>query len=175
VIGGSAPAGDRVVGDQVVCPYLGLAADPRTHFAFSTVDHRCHSGKRPRAVEVTHQVAVCLSANYPACRRYPALSRRPARPATSPVQAEAPVAWLREAAGARQRSASRRRFVAGAFITITVTVILAIILSWVISHPDFLRSGPFAGFRTNAAGSSSETYILATSLSVRRGAIMPAA
>jgi len=49
------------------CPYLGLANDPATWFAFPAEGNYCHLRRNPRAVETTYQRDFCLSDNYPEC------------------------------------------------------------------------------------------------------------
>ncbi len=52
------------------CPYLGVLDDARTHFSFTTVDHRCFSASKSREIDVAHQAAMCLGASYATCGRY---------------------------------------------------------------------------------------------------------
>lgn len=70
MIQGSSPGSVTAASNPVACPYLGLPDDPRTHFAFATAAHRCHSGSKVEHIEVSQQVALCLVADYPACPRY---------------------------------------------------------------------------------------------------------
>ena len=65
------PVPARSIGaDPIVCPYLGLVDDPRTHFSFPTAGHRCGSPRGPKVIELTHQASLCLAADYRACRRF---------------------------------------------------------------------------------------------------------
>ena len=56
------------------CPYLGLADDPATHFAFPSGAQRCHAGRRPLTIDLPKQARDCLTAAHVTCPRY-----RPAR------------------------------------------------------------------------------------------------
>jgi LysM repeat protein len=56
--------------DPVSCPYLGLADDRASHFAFATSAHRCHSAVGSELIAVSHQAALCLTADHPSCKRY---------------------------------------------------------------------------------------------------------
>ena len=53
-----------------VCPLLGLAGDPATHFTFPTAGHRCQATGRPAPIELAQQGALCLSATYPDCHLF---------------------------------------------------------------------------------------------------------
>lgn len=144
--GGIRGAGIRGAGgDPIVCPYLGLADDPRTHFAFATIDHVCHSGAGQKAIDMPHQGSFCLSDNYPDCRRYvdPVVAATNAATTTAagtaaaalPVRAGLPTALL--AAQVRQpRSTSGRRnaWVRPAVILVAglLVVVVAVML---LSHP----------------------------------------
>jgi LysM repeat protein len=56
--------------DYVVCPYLGLADDPATHYAFPSSAQRCHSERRPIAIDAAKQTRDCLTAAHVTCPRY---------------------------------------------------------------------------------------------------------
>ncbi len=66
----SAARGVAAPAVRVVCPYLGLADDPRTRFSFAITAHRCHSGARPERIEISHQEAFCLGLGFQACDRF---------------------------------------------------------------------------------------------------------
>ena len=55
--------------DQV-CPYLGLAGDPATHYAQPSGAHRCHAAGWHDAIDATKQARDCLTAQHVACPRY---------------------------------------------------------------------------------------------------------
>ncbi len=60
----------------VACPYLGLAADPGSHYAYPHEAHRCYAppvgGAPPAAqsIDLEYQVTYCLAAGHTACSRY---------------------------------------------------------------------------------------------------------
>lgn len=62
--------------DAPACPFLGLAADRRSHFTFPHPGHRCLAGKHPAAIDARRQSAYCLSLDFAACDRYRAWQRR---------------------------------------------------------------------------------------------------
>ena len=66
------------------CPYLGLADDPATHFAFPSGAQRCYAGSRPATIDLPKQARDCLTAAHVTCPRY-----RPVR-APSPPPAPSP-------------------------------------------------------------------------------------
>jgi LysM repeat protein len=53
-----------------VCPYLGLAGDPATHYAFPSGAQRCHAAARPVEVDAAKQARDCLTAQHVTCPRY---------------------------------------------------------------------------------------------------------
>lgn len=71
--------------DAPACPFLGLAADRRSHFMYSHPGHRCFAAKHAAAVDARRQSAYCLNLGFAACDRYRAWQRR----AGSGRQAEA--------------------------------------------------------------------------------------
>ncbi len=54
----------------VHCPYLGLADDPDTHFAFPSGAQRCHATSRPFTIDASKQARDCLTAQHVDCPRY---------------------------------------------------------------------------------------------------------
>lgn len=52
------------------CPYLGLADDPATHYAFPSVGQRCHATSRPTTIDDAKQARDCLTVQFPTCSRY---------------------------------------------------------------------------------------------------------
>jgi LysM repeat protein len=52
------------------CPFLGLAADPASHFDFPSSEHRCRSAASPVYVELAHQGTYCLTSRHVSCARY---------------------------------------------------------------------------------------------------------
>jgi hypothetical protein len=70
------------------CPYLGLPDDPRTRFSFADPAHRCHVKPKLVPIDLGHQGSLCLTPQYPACKRYvppKKLGHPAARPAPVPV------------------------------------------------------------------------------------------
>ena len=65
------PAHQReATGDQPLvgpCPYLGMAEDPATSFAFPTPANHCFSRRSPSSIEVHHQETFCLTGQYTTC------------------------------------------------------------------------------------------------------------
>jgi LysM repeat protein len=57
--------------DTPVCPHLGLAADPRSHFTYPHPGHRCFVKDQPATTDATRQATFCLSSGFTACDRYP--------------------------------------------------------------------------------------------------------
>ena len=178
MIEGSAAGSAAAAANPAVCPYLGLADDPRTHFAFATTAHRCHSGARPERIEVSHQATLCLSADYPACRRYvvPAaaaagLAVAPGRAealAVVPGPAEAPVAHVsirarwRSAQDGRRRLVVRPGVVRGAGILVVILT-LAIFAAVVLGQGGFPPTGPSGVSGSNPpAGQASPAASLAS-------------
>jgi hypothetical protein len=49
------------------CPQLGLRSDRKTVFGFPSEEHRCFVGQTRRPIDLPHQQAFCLSADYPSC------------------------------------------------------------------------------------------------------------
>jgi LysM repeat protein len=58
------------------CLYLGLPDDARTHFTFSSGNHRCHAGRRPQEVEIPFQEEYCLASKHVTCPRFRMATRR---------------------------------------------------------------------------------------------------
>ena len=63
-------AWDGAAVPPVYCPYLGLADDPDSHFAFPSGAQRCHATARPSTIEVAKQARDCLTAQHISCSRY---------------------------------------------------------------------------------------------------------
>ena len=84
----SGPEGRRPA-ESPSCPLLGLPDDQLSRFSYPSVGHRCRADDSPRAIDLGHQAAFCLTAMYPECPRYraAAVSRRPG--AATPATAEA--------------------------------------------------------------------------------------
>jgi LysM domain. len=83
--------GDHHTGDHPdrpsqpgACPYLGLPDDPATRFSFADQAHRCHVTSKPVPVDLGHQGAFCLTAEYPTCKRFPKVAASPAAPTPRP-------------------------------------------------------------------------------------------
>lgn len=83
----SSAGGGAAAADPVSCPYLGLGDDRASHFAFATTAHRCHSAVGSELIAVSHQAALCLTADHPTCRRYIVPAATGARPTADPVGA----------------------------------------------------------------------------------------
>lgn len=75
--------------DPVSCPYLGLADDQASHFAFATSAHRCHSAVGSGLIAISHQAALCLTADHPSCTRYKVPAATGATPAAATPAAPA--------------------------------------------------------------------------------------
>lgn len=134
--------------DPIVCPYLGLAGDPRSHFAFATTDHRCYSGLAMKVISVTHQGSLCLSEKYAGCRRYvvPPPATTPAVP-TSGIGA---ALTLVSGSAARTSGATGRRApVVPAAVILVAVLILALAAAWFAS-----RGGSSPDGASGSAGSS---------------------
>ncbi len=143
MIEGPSPGTVVAVADPIVCPYLGLADDPRSHFAFATAAHRCHSGSRPERIEVAHQGSFCLGAGYPACRRYivpPA--QAPRSPLLAGRAAEVPVAVVRGRVRWRAGGARLRRLAFGAAFILVGLIAVAILAAGLLRHQGPLSAGP---------------------------------
>ena len=154
MIQGSAPANAPAAANPAVCPYLGLVDDPRTHFAFATTAHRCHSGSHPERIEVSHQGALCLSADYAACQRYVLPASAAARLAMTPGRAEAPIAHVGTRVRWRSGPEGRRRLVVRAGV-VRAGVILVGVLALAILAAVILGQGGFQfGGPAGVAGSS---------------------
>ena len=160
MIEGSAAGSAAAAANPAVCPYLGLADDPRTHFAFATTAHRCHSGARPERIEVSHQATLCLGADYPACPRYVVPTATAAGLAVAPGRAEAlavlpgpteaPVAHVStrarwgSAPDGRRRLVVRAGVVRGAVILVGILT-LAIFAAVVLGQGGSPPTGPSGG------------------------------
>jgi hypothetical protein len=57
-----------------ICPYLGLANDPASHFSFPETTHRCYASGQESFVTLEHQSTFCLAHEHPACSRFIELS-----------------------------------------------------------------------------------------------------
>lgn len=158
-----------------VCPYLGLAGDPATHFAFPSSVQRCHATTRPSEISVAKQARDCLTAQHPDCDRYRPPSPAPrasalaaAVAATSADVATERVRTNRDSGAARPAHGPRteRRLA-----RVTVVVLLAVgasvggllIGSWLGGQP----GSPLASSR---AGSASQAAPSGTGLASPSGA-----
>lgn len=77
------------------CPYLGIADDPATHFAFPNPANRCFCPASPgkgahAAVDLQHQQSYCLSPRYSACTIYQKAENVVATPPVVPATAAKP-------------------------------------------------------------------------------------
>lgn len=68
---------DSHVGDA--CPYLGLASDPRTHYAFPSRANCCHTHQPALLIDLDYQSAYCLSDRWPTCSLYQTARRKGVR------------------------------------------------------------------------------------------------
>ena len=161
MIQGSAPANAAATANPVVCPYLGLVDDPRTHFAFATTAHRCHSGPHPERIEVSHQAALCLSADYAACQRYVVPSAAAAGLAVTPGRAEAPIAHVNTRVRWRSGPDGPRRLVVRAGV-VRAAVILVGVLALAIVAAVLLGQGGFQLAGPSGVSGSSPTASLAS-------------
>jgi LysM repeat protein len=144
----ASPASTTQSANPIVCPYLGVADDPRTHFVFPTTAHRCFSGSHREGIEVSHQAALCLSGQYLTCRRYVA----PAKPVVPtaaavglvvlPRSVEASVAHVSSRARWRSASDGRRGPVARPVIILVAALALAIVVTGLLGLGGFLSAGP---------------------------------
>lgn len=156
MIQGSAPANAAAAANPGVCPYLGLVDDPRTHFAFATTAHRCHSGSRPERIEVSHQGALCLSADYAACQRYVVPTAAAAGLAVAPRPAEEPIAHVSTRVRWLSRPDGRRRLVVRAGV-VRAAVILVGVLALAIFAAVLLGQGGFQLAGPSGVSGSSPT------------------
>ncbi len=53
-----------------ICPYLGLAGDRDSHFAYPETTHRCFAADRASMVALEHQSSYCLTQEHPTCARF---------------------------------------------------------------------------------------------------------
>ena len=147
--------------DPSVCPYLGLADDPRTHFAFATTAHRCHSPSGPGRIEVSHQAALCLGANYPACRRYaaPIAAAGPASgPAIVVAEATPPIAHVSGRVRWRGSEGRHGLLIRAAAVLGAAVILVAVLLAVARFLP--------AGGPPGVAGSGSPASLLGPSASL---------
>jgi hypothetical protein len=56
-------------GDRI-CPHLGRCDDPRSLYAFSTIENCCHATGRPFPIEPSYQERTCLGDDWPECPRF---------------------------------------------------------------------------------------------------------
>jgi len=61
--------------DAPACPFLGLAADRRSHFTYPHPGHRCFAKQNAATTEARRQSTYCLSLGFAACDRYRAWQR----------------------------------------------------------------------------------------------------
>lgn len=131
-------AGSRETSTQS-CPYVGIADDPASHYAFPEGAHRCFAMAKPRALDLSYQASYCLSSNHTACRRY--------------IEAQA-----RERAARRRevgRGGRRGAAVLGALARAMVVVVIAVVVLIGVSLgramiDDSARAGPSSPPSTTA-------------------------
>ena len=58
------------VPDAPACPFLGLAADRRSHFTFPHPAHRCFVKGHAASADARRQSGFCLTQGFAACDRY---------------------------------------------------------------------------------------------------------
>jgi LysM repeat protein len=58
------------VPDAPACPFLGLAADRRSHFTFPHPAHRCFVKNHAASADARRQSGFCLTPGFAACDRY---------------------------------------------------------------------------------------------------------
>lgn len=61
---------DTETGSHRLCPYLGIAGDPATHYEFPEGGHRCHTEPEPQRIDLAYQAGVCLGGAYVNCSAY---------------------------------------------------------------------------------------------------------
>jgi hypothetical protein len=61
--------------DAPACPFLGLAADRRSHFTYPHPGPRCFAKGRAATTHARRQATQCLSQDFAACDRYGAWQR----------------------------------------------------------------------------------------------------
>ena len=148
MIEGSSPVSAPLAANPIVCPFLGVADDPRTHFVFPTTAHRCYSASRREGIELSHQAALCLSGQYLACRRYvpPATPVVPSAAAAGlvvlPRSVEASVAHVSSRARWRNASDGRRGPVFPAVVILVAALALAVVATGLLALGGFLAAGP---------------------------------
>src|SRR5664279_3471929 len=159
MIEGSAAGSAPVAASPAVCPYLGLADDPRTHFAFATTAHRCHSATRPERIEVSLQSALCLSADYPACKRYVVATATPVGPAVVPTATSVGPAVLAVLPGPVEgpiaNASGRRRLGVRAAVIVVGALTLAFVAIVLLGQGGSPHSGPSGVSGSNPPGSQS--------------------
>jgi LysM repeat protein len=154
----------------VVCPYLGLADDPATHYAFPSSAQRCHSERRPITIDAAKQTRDCLTAAHVTCPRYRPVTGRDhpgvlreavaANAATAADAANAAVLTLERAdpsatafaaapaavGGAQRRRNSRRRRLAKILVVAVLAVVAGFggfqIGSWVAAQTGGAKAQP---------------------------------
>ena len=127
MIEGSPAGGGAAAADPISCPYLGLADDRASHFAFATTAHRCHSAVGSELIAVSHQAALCLTADHPTCRRYIVPAATAARPTADPIGAGMSIANV--SGGVRWRGAEhpQRGRVIRAAVILVAAIAVAIV------------------------------------------------
>jgi LysM repeat protein len=56
--------------DAPACPFLGIAADRRSHFTFPHPAHRCYVKGHASSTDARRQTNFCLTNGYASCDRY---------------------------------------------------------------------------------------------------------
>ena len=62
--------------DGLACPFLGLAADRRSHFTYPHPGQRCFATQHAAPIDARHQGTYCLGLDFQTCDRYRAWQRR---------------------------------------------------------------------------------------------------
>lgn len=52
-----------------ICPYLGVAGDPKSRFSYPSKAHLCHAAK-PVPIDLAYQTQYCMSGRYESCSRF---------------------------------------------------------------------------------------------------------
>jgi LysM repeat protein len=74
------------VPDEPACPFLGLAADRRSHFTFAHPAHRCYVKNHPATTDARRQVRFCLTVEFTQCDRYRSWQARQGSASTTGVR-----------------------------------------------------------------------------------------
>jgi len=80
--------------DAPACPFLGLAADRRSHFTFPHPEHRCFVKNHAAGTDARRQAGFCLTLEYATCDRYRSWEARGGKAATAVADAQVSEARL---------------------------------------------------------------------------------